>query len=322
MRLKRLFWRLGKVKEARAMTEPVDDQALLIQLHGLLNEIDPVRWHVDAALALKLRLRELQRRLEQREPLQALAGELQLNLNQLEAPETELRARLLELKKRLVPAYESIAARFRAQKIHVPSLRPTNWARSAFHVASAVVALVAIELLPFSNLIAIAATWAAFAWACEIGRRSSPAINALLMRVFRPVAHEHETYRINSATWYATALLLLSLLRSPVIGVVAISILGVGDPLAGLIGRKFGRIKLMHGRSLEGTSSFFLGGTAVAFGLLVAFHSSVTTGEALIISATAALFGALAELLSLRLDDNLSVPLAAAAGAALAMHLV
>ncbi len=306
------------------MTEQVDDRALLIQLHGVLSEIDAVRWRDEAAAALKTRLNELSRRLQQRERLAALAGELRVSLSTLDGGDTsQLKLQWLEFKKRVLPAYESMAARFRAEKIHVPSLRPTNWARSAFHVGSAAVAIAAIETLNKPRtLIAIMVVWVAFVWACEIGRRRSTTINRLLMRVFRPVAHEHETYRVNSATWYATALLLLALTQSTVIGVVAVAILGVGDPMAGLIGRKFGRIKLVHGRSLEGTTAFFVSGAGVAFTLLAVFHHALTTGEALSISLVAALFGALAELFSLRLDDNISVPVAAAAGAALMLALI
>jgi dolichol kinase len=89
--------------------------------------------------------------------------------------------------------------------------------------------------------------------------------------------------------------------------------------MAGLIGRRFGRIKLIHGRSLEGTLSFFVSGFAVSFGLLALIHPSVMISEALVIAAVASLFGAVAELFSLRLDDNLSVPVASALGAMLVM---
>lgn len=302
------------------MTEHADDRALLLQLHGVLSEIDSVRWRDEAAVALETRLTDLRRHLAQRERLVSLAGELQVNLDQLDSRGADLRARWLDFKRRVQPAYEAIAAGFRAEKIHVPSLRPTNWARSALHVGSAVLSVIAIELMPPAALIGFAAVWAAFVWSCEIGRRNSARINVLLMKVFKPVAHVHEKYRINSATWYATALMLLALTRNSAVELAAVGILGVGDPMAGLIGRKFGRIKLVHGRSLEGTLSFFFSGTAVAFGLLTAFAHSVSTGEALVIAVTASLFGALAELFSLRLDDNLSVPVAAAAGAVLALQ--
>ncbi len=300
--------------------EPAADRAALIQLHGVLSDIDPVKWRDEAAVALRTRLNEAQRRLEQRERLAALAGELRINSSELDAetPSADLRTRWLAFKQRIQPAYEAMAAKLRAERIHVPSLRPTNWARSLFHVSSAAVAIAAIELLPAQWVL----TTIAFAWACEIGRRKSPTINAMLMRVFKSVAHAHETYRINSATWYATALVLLTLTRSPVVEVVAVAVLGVGDPMAGLIGRRFGRIKLIHGRSLEGTLAFFASGTVMAFGLLAAFHHSLGLGEAAVIAMAAAAFGAVAELVSLRLDDNLSVPLSAAVGALLAMQLV
>ena len=62
--------------------------------------------------------------------------------------------------------------------------------------------------------------------------------------------------------------------------------------------------------------------TLVALALLRAFHPELGLGATLAISAAGAGFGALAELFSLRIDDNLSVPVAAAAGAALVMFAV
>lgn len=301
-----------------------DDRSLVLQLHGLLAEIDPVRWRDDAATALTARLRELQRRFEERSGFASLAASLGTQLQALEQPAANPRARWLAFKQRLAPVYEAKAAQLRAEKVHMPSLRPTNWARSAMHLTSAAVAIAVIEGLwahPRA-VIAIAVAWAAAGWAMELGRRSSPRINALLMRLFGPVAHAHETHRINSATWYATALVLLALLQMPAVSAIAVGILGVGDPLAGLVGRRFGRTTLVNGRSLEGTATFFLSGALVAFGLLRVFHASLGVGPALAIAALAALLGALAELFSRRLDDNFSVPVSAAAGAALALALL
>ena len=118
------------------------------------------------------------------------------------------------------------------------------------------------------------------------------------------------------------ALVALTLTQSDVLCVVAVSILGVGDPLAALVGRRFGRIKLLHGRSLEGTLTFFISGLLVSFALLRLLHPALAMGASIAICAMASLLGALAELLSLRIDDNLSVPLAAALGGALAMTLL
>jgi dolichol kinase len=303
-------------------SELLEDKSLVLQLHGVLAEIDPVRFRAEAAVSLAARLRELQRRFHQRARLAELSGALDRHLPTLEEPATDLRSRWLAFKKQLVPAYEKMAARLRAEKVHVPSLRPTNWARSLLHLGSATVAVALIELCSPGVTLAIALAWGIAAWAMELGRRNSKAINGFLMKVLGPVAHAHETYRINSATWYATALVGLAALHHPAVAAVAVGILGVGDPIAGLIGRRFGRIKLVNNRSLEGTLAFFVSGAVVAFALLRAFHPAVGLGLAFAIAALASLFGALAELLSRRVDDNFSVPVSAAAGAALAWALL
>lgn len=304
-------------------TELHAERALVVELHQVLSEIDPVRWRDDAVSALRTRLKDLHGHLARRERLTELAGALEIHLADLEQPHPDPRTRWLSFKKKLQPAYEAMAASLRAEKIHVPTLRPTNWARSVFHVAGAALAILLIEIIPTPMLLTLAAlSYAGTFWILELGRRRSGKVNVALMKFFKPIAHEHEARRVNSSTWYATALVLLTLTRSPVLCLIAVGILGVGDPMAAFIGRRFGRIKLLHGRSLEGTLTFFLTGAAVAVALLRLFHPELGLGAALAMSATAALFGAVAELLSLRVDDNLSVPLAAALGGALVLFLV
>ena len=289
--------------------ELVEDRDLALELHRLLSDIDPVRWRAEMAAAWKKGLAELQPKLERRHA--TLADTLKAEL-----PATDTRSSWLTFKQRMQPAYMELARGLQLQSIHVPSLRPTNYRRSLLHVASGAFAVFAIEALPWPVLTGIAVAWATFAWGCEISRRISPRINALLMKVFGPVAHEHESHRVNSATWYATALLLLSLTQQPLWCVAGVAVLGIGDPVAGLVGRRFGRIRLMHGRSLEGTAAFFASSLLVVFALFVAFHR-VSVGTALLLAGAAGLAGAIAELVSLRVDDNFSIPLSAAAGVAL-----
>lgn len=303
-------------------TELHADRALVVELHAVLSEIDPVRWRDDAATALRPRLTEIDRRIQQRARLAALAGALQTNLIQLEQPTPDLRTRWLTFKKSLQPAYEAMALSLRAEKVHVPSLRPTNWARSVFHVAGGVFAIVLIHVLSPWLLTGAAAIYAGTFWTLEILRRRSARMNVLLMKFFKPVAHAHEATRVNSSTWYATALVLLTLTQSPILCFAAVAILAVGDPFAAFVGRRFGRIRLMHGRSLEGSIAFVLSGTAVAFATLATLRPELAWSAALGISAAAALSGALAELFSLRIDDNFSIPIAAAAGGAVALTLL
>jgi dolichol kinase len=72
---------------------------------------------------------------------------------------------------------------------------------------------------------------------------------------------------------------------------------------------------LINGRSLEGSATFFLVGSGAAFAALMIWHPEISLGFAILIALGAALPAAVTELLSKRVDDNLSIPLAAASGA-------
>jgi dolichol kinase len=217
-------------------------------------------------------------------------------------------------------AYEALVAALSAETEGVRAHRPTNYTRSAFHVASALVCLV-LTLVVFtpSQLPWAAAAFAGTAWSLEILRRISPAANERLMVFFRPIAHASEARRVNSATWYMTSLVILAATGSTILAVVGVAVLGFADPLAGLVGRRFGRIRLLHGRTLEGSLTFFVTGTITAFAASWLLPAPPPPGVMLLTAASASLAGTIAELVSRRVDDNLSIPLSAAMGAALAL---
>ena len=159
-------------------------------------------------------------------------------------------------------------------------------------------------------------------WGMEIWRRLSDRANDVMMWIFKKVAHPHEAHHVNSSTWYGTALAILGLTSPLVLCSVAVIVLGFADPAAAFMGRRFGRTKLVNGRTLEGSLTFAVVGTLAAFAAMMLWHAELGWGAALIIAGAAAVSAALAELFSRRVDDNMSVPLAAAAGGWIALQLL
>ena len=98
-------------------------------------------------------------------------------------------------------------------------------------------------------------------------------------------------------------------------GSVAVVVLAVADPMAALVGRRFGCTHLYRGRTLEGSLAFVASGSLCSMAVLLGFYPSLGWGAALITALAASVAGAVTELVSGRLDDNFSIPLAAAAGA-------
>ncbi len=199
---------------------------------------------------------------------------------------------------------------------HGEGHRPPNPARLAYHLVSSLVALVAVETLippPLFPWVAVPA--ALVFWTGELLRREWSGLNDLVTARLGWVLHPREAGSVSSGTWYLTALALLSLTRDPLLGGVAIVVVGLGDPAASFVGRRFGRIRLATGRTLTGSLAFFAAAALGSAGVLWLWHGSLTVETRITIAIAAALAGALAEAFSQRVDDNLTVPLAAAAAA-------
>ena len=215
------------------------------------------------------------------------------------------------------PAYRAFVASLggstegRAVPAPAPS-RPPNYVRNAYHVANAVVVvfLVQVVLTSFTLRATVATVGFVSAWGMEITRRMDPRINATLMRLFAPVAHPHEADHVNSATWYTTAILILAWLFPIDAGVVGLVVLGVADPAAAIVGRRYGRTPIGQRRTLEGTLAFVaVGFLGAAFVLWLTDHP----GPVVLLALAGAVGGAVGEILSRRIDDNLMIPVLSAA---------
>jgi dolichol kinase len=228
----------------------------------------------------------------------------------------------VELKAQLRERYAGLSTALRRERVKVPELRPSNYARSAFHMGAAAVCMVLIVTLTSEQLPWAAGAFAVWSWSMEGLRRVSGRANVAMMRFFRPIAHEQERDRVNSATWYMTSLVLLALTGSPLLCVTGVAVLGLADPLAGLVGRRFGRVRLINGRSLEGSLTFVVVGTLAARAAMLLVDTPLGSSTLWLTALAASLAGGVVELASRRVDDNLSIPMAAASTAAVVLWLL
>ncbi len=305
-----------------------ESQRLMLALFALLQSLDQ-RFEANLVQAreqlqqLQGKMEELLSAWEEREAPARLRQKMSLLVAAIRqhAPRTPSLGSWKEewqaFRRRVQQPYEAAVAALRLHRRLVPSLRPRNLRRTCFHVSAGVVCLLLIQhLLTPMSMVVVPVICAMIAWTLEFLRRRYVGLNQTLMGWFGPLAHPHETERINSATWYTSALGLLGLTVGPLAGSLAVVVLAVGDPAASEIGRRFGRIRIAKRRTLEGCLAFVGAGLLASFCVFQLYYPELSFGAQWALALGGVIPGALAGLFSRRLDDNFSVPVAVAAGVA------
>ncbi len=309
-----------------------ESRRLIMDLYGTLSSIEKARWREGRAAEAHTQIQQICDRLDALadEPwneertetivhrLTHLRESLTKELPDPEGTAARMGQRWVAFRAAVTPAYESLSKKLREFEVNAPTLRPTNHLRTFFHAMNAAVCIAILWAVPHPAwALLISVPLVAWAWTVEGLRRRSPEMNRRVMKFFGPIAHAYEYERINSATWFVTAILLLNLTMSPLVAGVGLAVLGVGDPAAGYIGRRFGKTKIIHGRSVEGALAFVAAATLAGLAAAFIFAPTLPFATALALAGGAAVTGSIAEVVSVRVDDNLSIGLASAIATAL-----
>ena len=135
----------------------------------------------------------------------------------------------------------------------------------------------------------------------ESVERRTPWVNRLFVRA-------EERVRESAMIPYAIAALLTILTMPKRAALVGIYTLGIADPLAAIVGIRYGRHQIAHNRSIEGSLTFFVVASAIA-GLVLGWDTDASSLRLAGSAATIALVAAACEAVPLRIDDNLTIPL-------------
>lgn len=135
----------------------------------------------------------------------------------------------------------------------------------------------------------------------EVVARRAPWANRALLRA-------EEQVREAAMTPFAIAVLLTLLAVPKLAALVAIYTLAVADPLAAVVGIRFGRHRIARSRSLEGSLAFCVAGVAIA-ALVLRWGTAAAPATVAGAAAAIGVVGAGCELLPLRIDDNLTIPI-------------
>ena len=120
---------------------------------------------------------------------------------------------------------------------------------------------------------------------------------------FDKMLKEHELNgKLTGASWVMISSSIVILLFSKEVAVISLVFLSIGDTVAGLFGRNYGKIRIGN-KTLEGFIAGFFSCLIISL-----FYRPLQFS----ITASGAFFGMLFETLPLPFDDNLKIPIASA----------
>ena len=120
---------------------------------------------------------------------------------------------------------------------------------------------------------------------------------------FEKVLREEEEPTLMGSTYFLFSTLLVILLFPKSIAIASLLILTLSDTAAALVGKGIGKISVF-GKTLEGATAFFLSALLIVW---------VYPGLDRFSGSLAALGATVVEILPIRVDDNLTIPLVAGA---------
>jgi dolichol kinase len=189
------------------------------------------------------------------------------------------------------------------------SRRDLQLGRRAFHLVNGVTVATAYGLFfTHEQLVRLFGTIACLAYIADRIRIHYPEALERLPWLNRLFFRAEERWKESAMIPYAIAVLLTILTFPKPIAMIAIYTLGIADPLAAVVGIRWGGREVVPDRSIEGMTAFLVATLAVAATVLALTTTAPWTsvaGVAILIAVAAALF----ELLPLRIDDNLTIPL-------------
>ena len=170
--------------------------------------------------------------------------------------------------------------------------------RKLFHISSIIIPLVYI-FLEFNYFIIFLLTSTFFL--ISINLNYNKFINMISPKVNLDfVIRNYEKNSFWSASYMIITFLLVTCIFPKDVAVLSMIIGSICDPLAGLFGQKYGKIKLIHNKTLEGTYIFIISSF-----LIVSYFKGTISSFLLIIC----LLIALTELITPMKYDNVSIPI-------------
>ena len=144
----------------------------------------------------------------------------------------------------------------------------------------------------------------------DLIRLTKPSTNEVVKRIFKPfaifmryIAKKEELRDFSGTTYSLMGCLIIVALMPKVVGITAILFIIFGDLFATIVGKTIGKVKIVNNKTLEGSIACFVSM------FLVVLWSHFKLFLPWIPGLAGAFIGTVIELVALKLNDNLTIPI-------------
>ncbi|MCO4793963.1 MAG: phosphatidate cytidylyltransferase [Bacteriovoracaceae bacterium] len=186
--------------------------------------------------------------------------------------------------------------------------------RKIWHIGTGLIGLMAYyksgveHILMAKILMAIAVC----GFLIDFSRLRVKAINKVVIFFMKPFMREHEKNSMSGFPFYALGVSLALFFFSEKLAILAILFLVFSDPISSYFGILYGKDKILPNKSLQGTVAGYL--TCYSVTLVYSLFYVEPSVEVLVFAMFGGLIGAISELLSELVDDNLTIPVVSGLG--------
>jgi dolichol kinase len=180
--------------------------------------------------------------------------------------------------------------------------------RRIFHMINGGAVAVVYSFLTHSLAVHILGIFACILYIFEQIRINYPEYNKKLNKFYKYFLRAEEQLKESSMIPYVMGLLLTIISFPKMIAICSILTLALADPLSAIVGIKFGKKKIMKNKTFEGSMAFFV---TCFFCLLIplSLYSSNPFYKVFFVSILTSAMTSYVELLPLKIDDNLTIPI-------------
>lgn len=146
----------------------------------------------------------------------------------------------------------------------------------------------------------------------EFLRLRNDSLNRVVLSVMKPFMRESEKTSVSGMPFYALGVSLSLFFFPTMVAILSVLFLIFADPIASFFGILYGKDKILPNKSLQGTIAAF----SVCY-IVTLVYGLIHTGSSmnvLVFSIFGGLIGALSELCSQFVDDNLCIPVLSGLG--------